>query len=132
MDSVRLNINGQDISAKPGMTVLEAAESAGIYIPTLCSDPDLEPYGGCRLCLVEIEKMRGLPTACTTVATEGMVVRTETAAVNQARRTVIDLLIADHPVDCLTCPKNQRCKLQEMAAYLGITQRRIARTDRAL
>ena len=132
MDSVRLNINGQDISAKPGMTVLEAAESAGIYIPTLCSDPDLEPYGGCRLCLVEIEKMRGLPTACTTVATEGMVVRTETAAVNQARRTVIDLLIADHPVDCLTCPKNQRCKLQEVAAYLGITQRRFPRTDRSL
>ena len=60
------------------MTVLEAAQAAGIYIPTLCYDPDLEPYGGCRLCVVEIEKVRGLPTACTTPATDGMVVHTET------------------------------------------------------
>ena len=132
MKKIKLNINGQNIAARPGMTVLEVAQEAGIYIPTLCSDPDLEPYGGCRLCVVEIEKMRGLPTACTTLATDGMVVRTETAAVSQARRTVIDLLIADHPMDCLTCVKNQRCQLQEAAAYMGITERRFPRTDRRL
>lgn len=132
MNSIKLNINGQDVIAGEGITVLEAARDAGIYIPTLCSDPDLEPYGGCRLCVVEIEKMRGLPTACTTTASDGMVVRTETEAVNQARRTVIDLLIADHPLDCLTCVKDQRCDLQEAASYLGITERRFPRTERNL
>ena len=112
------------------MTVLEAAQEAGIYIPTLCSDPDLEPYGSCRLCVVEIEGMRGLPTACTTPASDGMVVHTETPAVNEVRRLAVDLLMADHPVDCLTCRKNQQCELQKVAAYLGITERRFPHTDR--
>jgi len=132
MDEINLTANGQEVKAKRGMTVLEAAQTAGIYIPTLCYDPDLEPYGSCRLCVVEIENMRGLPTACTTPATEGMVVCTETPAVNEVRRTAIDLLIADHPLDCLTCAKNQRCDLQKVAAYFGITERRLPRVDRAL
>jgi len=132
VDEIRLTINGQEITAKKGMTVLEAAQLADIYIPTLCYDPDLEPYGGCRLCVVEIEKMRGLPTACTTPATDGMVVHTETSAVNNVRRTAIDLFLADHPMDCLTCPKNQRCDLQKVAAYLGINERRLPRTERSL
>jgi len=132
MEKITLKINGQLVEAWIGMTVLEAAQSVGIYIPTLCYDPDLEPYGGCRMCLVEIEDMRGLPTACTTPATNGMVVHTETPAVTEVRRTVIDLLIADHPQDCLTCGKNQRCELQKAAAYLGITERRLPRIDRNL
>ena len=103
-----LTINGQEVKAREGMTVLEVAQAADIYIPTLCSDPDLEPYGACRLCVVEIEGMRGLPTACTTPAVDGMVVHTETPAVNKVRSTVVELLIADHPSDCLTCPKNQQ------------------------
>jgi formate dehydrogenase alpha subunit len=127
---ITLNINGQTVSAEKGMTVLEAAQAAGIYIPTLCADPDLEPYGGCRLCVVEIEGMRGLPTACTTPATDGMVVRTETPAVNEVRTAVTELLIADHPADCLTCPQNQRCELQKVAAYLGITELKLPKTDR--
>jgi predicted molibdopterin-dependent oxidoreductase YjgC len=108
--------------------VLQAAQEAGIYIPTLCADPDLEPHGGCRLCIIEIKGMRGMPTACTTTISDGMVINTETDAVNKARRSVIDLLIADHPMDCLTCVKNQRCELQEVAAYLGITERQLPRT----
>jgi len=132
MGEIRLTINGQEVIAEKGMTVLEAAQFAGIYIPTLCYDPDLEPYGGCRLCVVEIEGMRGLPTACTTPAADGMVVHTETPAVNKVRRIAVDLFIADHPMDCLTCPKNQRCDLQKVAAYLGITERRLPRTDRPL
>ena len=132
MGEIRLTINGQEVIAERGMTVLEAAQLAGIYIPTLCYDPDLEPYGGCRLCVVEIEGMRGLPTACTTPAADGMVVHTETAAVNNVRRIAVDLFIADHPMDCLTCPKNQRCDLQKVAAYLGITERRLPRTDKPL
>ncbi len=132
MDEIRLTINGQEVTAKKGMTVLEAAQLADIYIPTLCYDPDLEPYGGCRLCVVEIENMRGLPTTCTTPATDGMVVRTETPAVNKVRRIAVELLIAEHPLDCLTCPKNQQCDLQKVAAYLGITERRFPSIDRSL
>jgi len=131
VDEINLIINGQEVKAKKGMTVLEAAQAADIYIPTLCYDPDLEPYGGCRLCVVEIENMRGLPTACTTPATDGMVVRTETPAVSEVRCTTIDLLIADHPMDCLTCSKNQRCDLQKVAAYLGITERRLPSADKS-
>ena len=132
METITLTINGREVKVKKGLTVLEAAQATGIYIPTLCYDPDLEPYGSCRLCVVEIENMRGLPTACTTLATDGMIVHTETPAVNDVRRTAIDLLIADHPLDCLTCSKNQRCDLQKVAAYLGITERRLPRVEKAL
>ena len=120
METLTLTINGVEVKSKRGATVLEAARDAEIYIPTLCHDPDLEPYGACRLCVVEIEGMRGLPTACTTPATDGMVVRTETPQVNRVRRTTIELLSADHPRECLTCPRNQRCDLQKVAAYLGL------------
>jgi len=129
---IKLIIDGQEVEAREGMTVLEAAQAAGIYIPTLCSDPDLEPYGACRLCVVEIEKMRGLPTACTTPVTDGMIVHTETSAVDKVRRTAVELLIADHPGDCLTCSRNQQCDLQKVAAYLGITKQRFGKTTRLL
>ncbi len=156
MDTIKLTIDGQEVEAKEGMTVLEAAKSADIYIPTLCADPDLEPYGACRLCLVEIENMRGLPIACTTPATDGMVVHTNTPAVNEVRRTTIELLLADHPSECLicdrrercgpfdiclrnvavtercvTCPKNEHCELQEVVDYLGITELPFHRTKRS-
>jgi predicted molibdopterin-dependent oxidoreductase YjgC len=129
MSTVNLTINGIPVSAREGMTVLEAAQSAGIYIPTLCADDDLEPYGACRLCVVEIENMRGLTTACTTPVTEGMVVHTETPAVNAVRRTALELLIADHPADCLTCSVNQNCELQKVAAYLGINESRFPKSE---
>ncbi len=144
MDSIKLTINGQEVQVSRGATVLEAAQTAGIYIPTLCHHPDLEPYGGCRLCIVEIEKMRGLPTACTTPAAEGMVVNTESEAINRVRRTSLELLLSSHPCDCLechrrercgpndvclrhvavtdrcvTCPANEDCELQKVVDYLG-------------
>ncbi len=127
-DEVTLTIDGQSVSARSGMTVLEAAREAGIYIPTLCYDPDLEPFGGCRLCVVEIGGMRGLPTACTTPVTNGMVITTSSPEINQVRLNTVELILADHPTDCLTCVKNQRCELQQVAAYLGITRRRFRRT----
>ncbi len=155
-DSIRLTIDGQEVKASTGMTVLEAAQSAGIYIPTLCADPDLKPYGGCRLCIVEIEKMRGFPTSCTTPATEGMVVKTNTDAVNEVRRTVVELLLSDHPSECLichrrercgpfdiclrnvavtercvTCAKNGHCELQDIVDYLGITELPFKHTERS-
>jgi predicted molibdopterin-dependent oxidoreductase YjgC len=130
MEKINLTINGQKVEIEKGATILEAAQAAGIYVPTLCHDPDLEPYGSCRLCIVEIDGLRGFPTSCTTPATDGMVVRTETPALNEVRRTVLDLLISDHPMDCLTCVKNQRCELQKVAAYLGITERRLPRIEK--
>ena len=127
IDTIRLTINGSEVTAKKGATVLEAALGAGIYIPTLCYDPDLKPYGACRLCVVEIEGMRGLVSSCTTPATDGMVVHTETPRVNQSRRITMELIIANHHGDCLTCVKNQECELLKIAQYLGIEQEDIDR-----
>jgi formate dehydrogenase alpha subunit len=127
IDVVKLTINGRQFIAEKGTTVLEAALEAGIYIPTLCYDPDLKPYGGCRLCVVEIERMRGLVSACTTPATEGMVVRTETPKVNQSRRITMELIIANHQGDCLVCVKNQQCELLKIAQYLGMERDHIGR-----
>ncbi len=156
MGTITITIDGQEVEAKAGMTVLEAAKSAGIYIPTMCADADLKPYGGCRLCVVEIEKMRGLPIACTTPATEGMVVHTNTPAVNEVRHSVVQLLLADHPSECLicdrrkrcspydiclrnvavtercvTCAKNGHCELQTIVDYLGVHEIRFRRTQRS-
>jgi predicted molibdopterin-dependent oxidoreductase YjgC len=122
LKTISLIIDGVKVEAPQGATVLEAAQKAGLYIPTLCYDSDLKPYGACRLCIVEIEKTRGLPTSCTTEATNGMVVYTETPAVNQSRRITMELIMANHHGDCLTCAKNQNCELQKVARYLGIEQ----------
>ncbi|GAG10465.1 unnamed protein product, partial [marine sediment metagenome] len=122
MDTIRLTINGQEVEARKGMTVLEAALAAGIYIPTLCHHPDLEPYGGCRTCVVEIENMRGLPTACTTPATDGMIVHAETPEVNEVRQGIVELLLANYPADCPACTENQQCDLHKVATYLGLTE----------
>ena len=130
MSKISLTIDGHQIEARPGMTVLEAALEAGIYIPNLCADPDLRAYGACRACIVEIEGMRGLPASCTVRVAEGMKVRTETPLVDMTRRTVVELLLADHPDDCLTCPKNQRCSLQKVAAYVGVRDHRFAQITR--
>ena len=122
LGTLTLTIDEKTVVAPDGATVLEAARSAGIYIPTLCYDPDLNPYGACRLCVVEIEGMRGLPTSCTTPVTDGMVVHTETPRVNRSRRITMELIMANHHGDCLTCAKNQQCELQNIARYLDIDQ----------
>ncbi len=120
--TINLTIDGVKVEMLEGATVLEAARKAGLYVPTLCYDEDLNPYGACRLCIVEIEGMRGLPTSCTTPATDGMVVHTETSAVNQSRRITMELIMANHHGDCLTCSKNQNCEIQTVARYLGVDQ----------
>jgi len=131
MGNVSLTIDGMEIEAKEEATVLEAAQDADIYIPNLCADPDLEPYGACRLCLVEIEGVEGLPTSCTMPVTEGMVVRTDGKRVNEVRRRIVELIMSDHPEDCLLCSKNQRCELQKIAAYLGVKQQRFKKLERS-
>ncbi|MDD5038446.1 MAG: formate dehydrogenase subunit alpha [Dehalococcoidales bacterium] len=122
MDKITLTIDGKQVKARMGMTVLEAAKEAGIYIPTLCYHPSLSPFGGCRLCIVEIEKMRGLPPSCTTPASDGMIVRTNTPQLQQFRRGVFELILTEHPYACLTCSANRQCELQRVANFVGITE----------
>lgn len=115
---VELVINGQTVKASPGMTVLDAARAAGIYVPTLCHHPYLTPSGSCRLCAVEVAGMRGLPGSCTLAVAPGMVVRTETPRVQEFRRAILENIIRDHPRDCLTCPENLRCELQKVVSHV--------------
>jgi len=172
MDEINLTIDGIEVRVQKGTTVLQAAQSAGIYIPSLCSHPDLpssreakpnefvyrgaeliendnslEEFEGCQLCVVEIEGMEGLPTACTTEVAEGMVVHTDTPQVQEKQYENLKLILAEHPNMCLTCvrkercspydiclrnvkitercllcPKNEHCELQKVADYIGIEE----------
>ena len=143
--TVSFTIDGKTVTAAPGASVLAAALAADIYIPSLCWHEDLEPYGGCRMCLVEIEGMRGLPTACTTTVSEGMKVTTRSAALDEVRINTLELILSQHPCECLvchrrercgpddvclrqvevtdrcvTCPSNQVCELQQVVDYIGV------------
>jgi NADH dehydrogenase/NADH:ubiquinone oxidoreductase subunit G len=119
-----IEINGRAVDVGPGMTVFEAAESAGIEIPHLCHYSLLEPTGACRLCVVEVEGARALQASCTTPVRPNMKVRTETERVVEARKTIIELLLANHPQDCLTCERAGNCDLQDYAYMYGIRESR--------
>jgi len=116
---IKITINGKEITLEKAMTVLEAARSAGIKIPTLCYHEQLEKYGGCRLCLVEVEKMPRLQTACTLMVTDGMIVRTETEAIANVRRSTLEFLLINHPLDCPYCDKAGECELQDLVEKYG-------------
>jgi len=120
--SVSLAIDGVTISVPEGTSVLRAAALADINIPKLCATDSLEPFGSCRLCAVEVEGRRGLPAACTTPVVEGMKVTTQNARLAKLRRNVMELYISDHPLDCLTCPANGDCELQDMAGSVGLRE----------
>jgi len=119
---VRLQIDGVDIIVPEGTSVLRAAAIADINIPKLCASDNLEAFGSCRLCAVEIEGMRGMPASCTTPVREGMKVQTQNDGIAKLRRNVMELYISDHPLDCLTCPTNGDCELQDMAGAVGLRQ----------
>ena len=121
-ESVLLVIDGQEVRAPRGTSVMAAAMRAGFQIPKLCATDSLEAFGSCRLCLVEIEGRRGAPASCTTLVEEGMVVRTQTPRLAQLRRGVMELYISDHPLDCLTCSANGDCELQDMAGAVGLRE----------
>ena len=108
--TITLEIDGKEVKAPEGVTVLRAAELNGIYIPTLCSHKDLSPFGGCRLCIVEIEGMRGYPLSCYTIAKEGMKVKTDTSASREIRREVLQLILSEHPSSCLICGESDYCR----------------------
>ncbi len=122
VNMIKFNINGKDIEVEEGKTILEISREIGIDIPTLCYDESLSIFGGCRLCVVEAEGYDGLLTACSTKPREGMVVHTESEKVVKARRDIIDLLLSNHPIDCLTCEKAGECGLQDLAYRYGVRE----------
>ncbi len=144
-NEITITIDGQQVKTQPGKTVLEAATDAGIYIPYLCYHPGMDPFAACRMCVVEVENGRGFPASCTLPAAEGMQVRNTTEPVQELRRNIMEMLLADHPHGCLTChrvdlcgpsdvclrhvsvndrcvtcPKNERCELKDTVRFLGM------------
>lgn len=113
-------IDGRAVTVPAGTTVMRAAALAGGSIPKLCATDNLKQFGSCRLCLVEIDGMRGTPASCTTPVAEGMTVHTQTPRLEKLRRGVMELYISDHPLDCLTCSANNDCELQDQAAAVGL------------
>jgi len=121
---VNINVNDRIVKAQPGEYILQVLKREGIRVPTLCNLPDLFPSGACRLCVVEIEGMPGLVPSCAYPVSEGMKIRTHTPRALRARKTIIELLCANHPDDCLYCVRNGNCELQNLAEELGVRERR--------
>ena len=119
---ITLTIDGIETKVKEGTTVLEAARIAGIDIPTLCFLKDINEVGDCRMCIVEVEGRRGFTTSCITKAEEGMVVHTQTPAVNESREVMLDLILSNHPQDCLTCIRSGNCELQNLTKKFNKTE----------
>lgn len=119
---VTLEIDGIQISVPEGTSVLRAAALANINIPKLCATDNLEAFGSCRLCAVHIKGRRGAPASCTTPAEQGMRVSTQNDKLAKLRRNIMELYISDHPLDCLTCPANGDCELQDMAGAVGLRE----------
>ncbi len=123
---VQLTINNIKVNAEDGMTILDAAKSVGIHIPTLCHLKNLAPTGACRICSVEVDGQRGLTPACAYPVYDGMVVETNSPRVRRARKTIVELLVENHPQDCLICVRNKNCELQDLAEQYGVREHRYA------
>jgi len=130
LEKVKVTVDGTTVEVFAGTTILNAAKQAGIEIPTLCYHPDLDTKAMCRLCLVEVEGARTLQAACSQPVTDGMVIRTSTPKVREARRVNMELLLSNHPQDCLNCIRNQQCELQRLAEKMGIRSQRFERTEK--
>nr|WP_143753429.1 NADH-dependent [FeFe] hydrogenase, group A6 [Dethiobacter alkaliphilus] len=119
---VTLKIDGHDVLVEKNATILQAAEKAGLKIPTLCYHPALRPDGNCRVCVVEVAGARSLMAACIAPVTDKMVVNTNTPLVREARRTNLELILANHPLECPTCKRNLNCELQQLALDMGVSE----------
>src|ERR1700678_1798201 len=119
---VTLTIDGREVTVPEATSVVRAAALSEVNIPKLCATDQLEAFGSCRLCLVQIEGMKGLPASCTTPVAQGMKVTTQNRKIGELRRGVMELYISDHPLDCLTCPANGHCELQDMAGVVGLRE----------
>ena len=124
MSDIKLLIDDKEIAVEQGTTIFEAARQAGIHIPHLCYREDLTVTAACRLCIVEVEGARNLVASCAAPAANNMKVHTNTARVSEARKQVIELLLSDHPYDCMTCEKSGACKLEKYAYQLGVRKPR--------
>ena len=119
---MKVTIDNQEIYVKQGITILDAAQEHNIYIPHLCSHQELSPYGGCRLCIIEVEGMKGYPTACTTKVEDKMVIRTHTKTLQQMRREILQLILSEHPSACLICDEQEECSnFQQTIRKVGAT-----------
>lgn len=116
---IELTINGKKVATEKGSTILQTALNNGIKIPNLCYDKRIVPYGGCRICIVEIEGQKKLEASCATLAAEGMIVRTDTPKVRKIRQNVIEFLLVRHPLDCPVCDKAGECDLQDIVYQYG-------------
>lgn len=121
---MQIQVNNRMIEAEPGETILSALRRAGINVPTLCYMENLLPTGACRMCVVEVEGQRNLVPSCAFPVAEGMKIQTHSPRVVRARKTIVELLLANHPDDCLFCVRNNNCELQSLSSELGIVQRR--------
>ncbi len=122
-EMIHLTIDGKQVTVEKGTTILEAAATLGIDIPTLCYHPDLSLMGACRVCIVDVKDMGYYMTACSVQVWEGMIVETNSPEIRQARRDIVELLIDNHPMDCQTCERDGRCELQNLAYSLGVRER---------
>jgi NADH-quinone oxidoreductase subunit G/NADP-reducing hydrogenase subunit HndD len=129
---VNITINNKKIQVPEGTTILNAAKQAGIDIPYLCYHPDLDIKANCRVCVVEVEGSRTLQTACSTRVWEGMVVHTNSPKVRQARKMIVELMLADHQMDCTYCKRNNNCELQKIASDLGIRENPFKQVEKDL
>ena len=120
--TVTLLIDGAQVTVPEGTSIMRAAKEVSRPIPKLCATDKLEPFGSCRMCLVEIEGVRGTPASCTTPVREGMNVTTQNARLERIRKGVMELYISDHPLDCLTCAANGDCELQDTAGEVGLRE----------
>ncbi|MFZ1032497.1 MAG: 2Fe-2S iron-sulfur cluster-binding protein [Candidatus Acidiferrales bacterium] len=123
---VTFTLNGRQVTTAAGTLVIEAAKLQGVEVPSFCYYPGVTPasVAACRMCLVEVEKMPKLQTACTLVATEGMVVKSDTPQVHKARKDMIEFLLSNHPLDCPVCDKGGECELQDMTFRYGLDHSR--------
>lgn len=129
---MKITIDGKTIEAKEGSSILDAALAAGVYIPHLCSHPDLEAKGGCRLCSVEIDGVEGAVPSCMTKVEEGMNITIDGPEANKVRKMAMELILASHPADCTGCPKFGKCELQSLYQYLGVSAERWRKKSRSV
>lgn len=122
---MNITINGKPMEVREGLTIMEAAKEAGIKIPSLCQYKDIHKYGSCRICVVEVEGMKNLQASCMAKVRDGMVIKTNSPKVRAARKVLYELLLSNHPKDCLNCQRNQNCELQQLGYELGVTESRL-------
>lgn len=123
---IDIEVNGRKITANKGDTILLALKRHGIKVPTLCHIKDLSPTGSCRMCVVEVDGIEGLVTSCSYPVAQGMKIHTHSSRVLKARKTIVELLLSNHPDDCLYCERNSSCELQNLSIELNVLERRIS------